>query len=392
MIAKRDSCSTKRWAFRGAVALALGSALLLAGCAQKQAPAVREAIPVMATTVAQKDIPLQVKAIGTVEAYSTVAIRSNVSGEITAVHFTEGQDVKKGELIFTIDRRPFEAALNQAQANLARDTAQATNAQTQSERYTHLVQQGVVSRDQADTYRTAAETAKAVVEADKAAVERAKVDLSYCSIYAPITGRTGSLMIHQGNLVKANDTPIMVNINQVTPIYVTFSIPEQNLSEVKKYMASGKLKVEAHIPNDPNPPSGWLSFVDNTVDTATGTIKLKGTFANEDRRLWPGQFVDSVLTLTTQPNAIVVPTQAVQNGQQGQFVFVVKPDLTVESRPVTVSRAVDNQSIIQAGLQPGERVVTDGQLRLVPGAKVEIKNNPRAVTNGEAPVQPGAGL
>ena len=229
MIAKRDSCSTKRWAFRGAAALALGSALLLAGCAQKQAPAVREAIPVMATTVAQKDIPLQVKAIGTVEAYSTVAIRSNVSGEITAVHFTEGQDVKKGELIFTIDRRPFEAALNQAQANLARDTAQATNAQTQSERYTHLVQQGVVSRDQADTYRTAAETAKAVVEADKAAVERAKVDLSYCSIYAPITGRTGSLMIHQGNLVKANDTPIMVNINQVTPIYVTFSIPEQNL-------------------------------------------------------------------------------------------------------------------------------------------------------------------
>ena len=390
MIAEKYS-STKRWAFRGVAALAVGSALLLAGCAQKQAPAVREAIPVMATTVAQKDVPLQVKAIGAVEAYSTVAIRSNVSGEITAVHFTEGQDVKKGELIFTIDRRPFEAALSQAEANLARDTAQANNAQTQAERYTHLVQQGVVSRDQADTYRTAAETAKAVVEADKAAVERAKVDLSYCSIYAPINGRTGSLMIHQGNLVKANDTPFLVNINQVTPIYVTFSIPEQSLAEVKKYMAAGKLRVEAHIPNDPNPPAGWLTFVDNSVDTATGTIKLKGTFANEDRRLWPGQFVDTVLTLTTQPNAIVVPTQAVQNGQQGQFVFVVKPDLTVESRPVTVSRAVDNQSIIQAGLQAGERVVTDGQLRLVPGAKVEIKNNPRAVTNGEAPAQPGAG-
>ena len=387
----RKHSSTKRWTLRGVAALALGATLLLAGCGQKQAPAVREAIPVMATTVAQKDVPLQVKAIGTVEAYSTVAVRSNVTGEITDVHFTEGQDVKKGQLIFTIDRRPFEAALNQAEANLARDTAQAQNAQTQSERYTHLVQQGVVSRDQADTYRTAAETAKAVVEADKAAVEKAKVDLSYCSIFSPIGGRTGNLMIHQGNLVKANDTPIMVNINQVTPIYVTFAIPEQNLSEVKKYMASGKLKVAAVIPNDPQPPEGVLTFVDNMVDTATGTIKLKGTFANEDRRLWPGQFVDTVLTLTTQPNAIVVPTQAVQNGQQGQFVFVVKPDLTVESRPVTVSRAVDNQSIIQAGLQAGERVVTDGQLRLVPGAKVEIKNNPRAVTNGEAPAQPGAG-
>jgi multidrug efflux system membrane fusion protein len=390
VIAEKPS-SQKRRAFRGAAVLAFAGALLLAGCSRKQAPAVREAIPVMAATVAQKDIPLQVKAIGTVEAYSTVAVRSNVTGEITDVHFTEGQDVKKGQLIFTIDRRPFEAALNQAQANLARDAAQAQNAQTQSERYTHLVQQGVVSRDQADTYRTAAETAKAVVEADKAAVDRAKVDLSYCSIFSPIGGRTGNLMIHQGNLVKANDTPIMVNINQVTPIYVTFSIPEQSLSEVKKYMASGKLKVAAVIPNDPQPAEGQLSFVDNAVDTATGTIKLKGTFANEDRRLWPGQFVDAVLTLTTQPNAIVVPTQAVQNGQQGQFVFVVKPDLTVESRPITVSRAVDNQSIIQGGLQPGERVVTDGQLRLVPGAKVEIKNNPRAVTNGEAPVQPGAG-
>lgn len=375
----------------GAAALALAALLLLAGCGGKQPAPVREAVPVMATTVVQKDVPLQVRAIGTVEAYSTVAVRSNVTGEITAVHFTEGQDVKQGQLIFTIDRRPFEAALNQAQANLARDAAQAANAEKQSERYTHLVEQGVVSRDQADTFRTAAETARAVVEADKAAVDKAKVDLSYCSLFSPIGGRTGNLMIHQGNLVKANDTPIMVNINQVTPIYVTFSIPEQSLPEVKKYMAAGKLKVEAVIPNDPQPAQGQLTFVDNAVDTATGTIKLKGTFANQDRRLWPGQFVDAVLTLTTQPNAIVVPTQAVQTSQQGQFVFVIKPDLTVESRPVKVGRAVDNESIIQTGLQVGERVVTDGQLRLVPGAKVEIKNNPRAVTNGEPSLQPGAG-
>jgi multidrug efflux system membrane fusion protein len=374
-----------------AAALVLGLALLLAGCSSKQPAPVREAVPVMATTVAQKDVPLQLRAIGTVEAFSNVEVRSNVTGEITAVHFTEGQDVKKGQLIFTIDPRPFEATLNQAEANLARDAAQAANAEKQSERYTHLVEQGVVSRDQADTFRTAAATAKAVVEADKAAVQKAKVDLGYCSIYAPISGRTGNLMIHQGNLVKANDTPFMVTINQVTPIYVTFSIPEQNLPEVKKYEAAGKLRVEAHIPNDPNPAEGLLSFVDNSVDTATGTIKLKGTFANQDRRLWPGQFVDAVLTLTTQPNAIVVPTQAVQNGQQGQFVFVIKPDLTVESRSVTVGRSVDNQSIIEAGLQPGERVVTDGQLRLVPGAKVEIKNNPRAVNNGEPALQPGAG-
>jgi membrane fusion protein, multidrug efflux system len=381
---------SKHYFFRGAAGLAFAAALLLSGCSQKQPPAAREAIPVMATTVAQQDVPLQVKAIGTVEAYSTVAVRSNVTGEITAVHFTEGQDVKKGQLIFSIDRRPFEAALNQAQANLARDTAQANNAQTQAERYTHLVQQGVVSRDQADTYRTSAETARAVVEADKAAVEKAKVDLSYCSIFSPLAGRTGNLMIHQGNLVKANDTPIMVNINQVAPIYVTFAIPEQSLAEVKKYMASGKLKVEARIPNDPKPAAGLLTFVDNTVDTATGTIKLKGTFTNEDRQLWPGQFVDAVLTLTTQPNAIVVPTQAVQNGQQGQFVFVIKPDLTVESRPVTVGRSVDSQSIILAGLQAGERVVTDGQLRLVPGAKVEIKSNSRAVNN-QGPSRPGDG-
>lgn len=389
MVERRSK--TNRYFFGSAATLVLGSALLLAGCGRKQAPAVREAIPVMATTVSQKDVPLQVKAIGTVEAYSKVEVRSNVTGEITQVHFTEGQDVKKGQLIFTIDRRPFEAALNQAEANLARDTAQARNAQTQAERYTHLVQQGVVSRDQADTYRTAAETAKAVVEADKAAVEKARVDLSYCSIYAPITGRTGNLMIHQGNLVKANDTPIMVTINQVSPIYVTFAIPEQSLADVKKYMAGVKLKVEAVIPNDSKPAEGVLTFVDNTVDVATGTIKLKGTFANEDRRLWPGQFVDALLTLTTQPNALVVPTQAVQTGQQGQFVFVIKPDLTVESRAVTVGRSVDSQSIILADLQPGERVVTDGQLRLVPGAKVEIKGNPRAVTNESQPAQPGAG-
>jgi multidrug efflux system membrane fusion protein len=334
---------------------------------------------VLVATVEQKAVPLQLKAIGAVEAYSNVSVKTQVTGELTGVHFKEGADVSKGQLLFTLDKRPFEAALKQAQGMLARDQAQAANARNQANRSRALNQAGVVSKEEYDRMQSEADALDAAVLADQAAVENARVQLVYCSIYSPINGRTGPLLIHQGNMIKANDTPFLVSINQVEPIYATFTVPEQNLAEIKRYSSRGKLRVQAFIPNDPRRPAeGWLSFIDNTVDQATGTIKLKGEFPNADRRLWPGQFVDVVLTLAQQPNAIVVPSQALQNGQQGQFVFVVKPDMTVEARPVVLDRSTDGQAVISKGLTPGEQVVTDGQLRLVPGVtKVELKKSPR---------------
>jgi multidrug efflux system membrane fusion protein len=311
-----------------------------------------------------------------VEAYSTVSIKAQVSGEVTQVHFREGQDVRKGQLLFTIDRRPFDAALHQAEANLARDQAQEALAEVQARRYTKLFQEGVSAKEQADQMQANADALKAAVLADKAAVEYAKLQLEYCFIYSAIDGRTGTLMVHVGNLVKANDVPVLVVINQITPIYVDFSPPEDVLPQVKKYMARGRLKVKAFPPDDPqHPEAGYLSFVDNAVDNATGTIRLKGTFENTDHRLWPGEFVNVVLTLAEQPNALLVPSQAVQTGQGGQFVFVVKSDQTVESRPVVVSRILEGNAIVDRGVSLGEVVVTDGQLGLVPGARVQIKTD-----------------
>jgi multidrug efflux system membrane fusion protein len=318
-------------------------------------------------------MPVQVQAIGAVEAYSTVSVKTQITGQLTGVFFREGTDVKKGELLFTLDRRSFEAELNKQQANLEHDLAQAKLAHLDAERYAGLFKSGVVSQQQYDQVQSRADELDAAVRADTAAVENAKVQLMYCSIYSPIDGQTGTLMIHQGNMIKANDTPFLVNINQVEPIRVAFTVPEQFLADIKRFAAAGKLLVQAAIPGDSRPAVGTLSFIDNTVDPSTGTIKLKGEFANRDRRLWPGQFVNVTLVLRTQPNAVVVPAQAVQNGQQGPFVFVIKSDLTVETRAVTVNRTTSGQAIIDAGLSAGERVVTDGQLRLVPGSKVSIK-------------------
>ncbi len=349
---------------------------LLAGCgaqANKSAAPAREAVPVVVATVAQKDVPVQVRAIGTVEAYSTVAVKSMVAGEITRVAFQEGQDVRKGDLLFTIDKRPFEAALNQAQATLAKDTAQLANASAQAERYSKLEKAGVTSHEQAEIVRTSANALQEAVRADKAAAETASVNLQYCDIYSPIDGRTGNLMFHQGNVVKANDLPL-VTINQIRPIFVTFSVPEQFLSDIKKFNGQHALRVAAKLPNDAQPAEGSLSFVDNAVDPATGTIKLKGTFPNGNTKLWPGQFADVSLTLTTQPRAIVVPSEAVQTGQNGQYVYVVKPDNTAEQVDVRVERTVDGQAVINSGLEPGQSVVIDGQLRLAQkGTKVEKK-------------------
>jgi membrane fusion protein, multidrug efflux system len=355
--------------------LACAALILLISCTgTKAAPPSNPSVPVMAAEVEQKNVPLQVKAIGAVEAYSNVSIKTQITGELTGVFFKEGDDVKKGQLLFTLDKRPLEADLRRAEGTLAKDQAQAAHAQTQARRYEALWNSGVVSREEYDQMRANADALEAAVRADRGAVENARVQIQYCSIYSPINGRTGPLMIHRGNMIKANDTPFLVSINQVQPIYATFTVPEQNLGEIKKYASGGKLPIKAYIPNDTRGPSiGRLSFIDNAVDQATGTIKIKGEFANPDRRLWPGQFVDVVLTLADQPNTIVIPSQAIQSGQQGQFVFVVKPDMTVETRPVTVSRSSDGQAVVDKGLAPGERVVTDGQLRLVPGAKVELK-------------------
>lgn len=364
------------------------------GCSRTKAAASPgiPVVPVLAATVEQKDMPVELQAIGSVEAYSSVTVKTQITGELTGVYFKEGQDVKKGDLLFTLDKRPFEADLKRQEANLEHDIAQAKLSHLDADRYAGLYKEGVVSKQQYDQAEANAEALDAAVLADKAAVENAKVQLIYCSIYSPIDGRTGTLMIHQGNMIKANDTPFLININQVQPIYVTFTVPEQYLADIKRFAAAGKLPVQASIQGDSPPIIGRLSFIDNTVDPATGTIKLKGEFVNADRRLWPGQFVNATLVLHTQPNAIVVPSQAVQNGQQGQFVFVIKDDKTVEMRPVTVNRSSSGQSIIDVGLKAGERVVTDGQLRLVPGSRVEIKQSIAPVTSPTGKDQPSATL
>ena len=350
--------------------------LLLSACYKKTEPVKKPPAPVTAAAVIQKTVPVQISAIGNVEAYSTVSVKSQIGGELIRVHFREGQDVKKGDLLFTIDPRPYEAALKQAEANLAKDTAQLENAREEVRRYAELVKKGYVAQQQYDQIRTNAAAFEATVNADKAFVENAHLQLKYCFIYAPITGRTGNLMANQGNLIKANADTAMIVINQIQPIYVTFSVPEQNISEIKNYMAKGNLKIDAFLSKeDMKPEQGVLTFIDNAVNQATGTIKLKGTFSNTVKKLWPGQFVTAVLTLTSQPNALVVPSQSIQSGQKGQYVFVIKNDFTVEDRPVNVGMTLNTETVIEKGLQPGEKVVTDGQLRLVPGAKVQIKKS-----------------
>ena len=330
-----------------------------------------------AATAVQKTVPVQLSAIGNVEAYSTVSVKSQIGGVLTRVHFREGQDVNKGDLLFTIDPRPYEAALRQAEANLAKDNAQLANARKEVQRYAELVKKGYVAQEQYDQISTNAASFEAIVNADMAIVENARLQLKYCYIYSPLSGRTGNLMANEGNLIKANADTAIVVIKQVQPIYVTFSVPEQSLSEIKRYMSEAKLRVEASLSKeDEKPEQGVLTFIDNAVDLTTGTIKLKGTFANKGKRLWPGQFVNAVLTLTSQPDAIVVPSQAIQSGQEGQYVFVIKDDLTVENRSVTAGRTLNSETVIEKGLQAGEKIVTDGQLRLVPGAKIQVKEKP----------------
>jgi multidrug efflux system membrane fusion protein len=348
---------------------------------------------VVVANVEQRDIPVQITAIGNVEAYQTVQIKSQVNGQIEKIFFKEGQDVSKGQMLFQLDKRPFQADLDKAIGTLKHDQATAENSRLQAERYTALEKQGVISREQADLQRSQAQADASAVQADQAAVEAARVQLQYTDITAPIDARTGALLINLGNLVKANDTPFLVQLNQVTPIYVTFSIPEVSLGEVRRYFGSRPLKVLAYTKGQTsNPAEGTLTFIDNAVDVQTGTVKLKATFVNQDRRLWPGEFVDVALELSVQKNAIVVPSKAIQIGQQGEFVYVVTADSTAESRLVKSSGTYQDMTLVSDGLKAGERVIVNGQLRVAPNAKVVVQSTTSSTTPSSAEANSGAAL
>jgi multidrug efflux system membrane fusion protein len=404
------------------------------GDAESKQPPKRPPVPVAVAPVERKTMPLQIQAIGTVEAYAVVSVRAQVGGELMRVHIKEGQDVRKGDLLFSIDPRTYEAALANAQATLAkdqgqvqqaravlqrdaarvnqvraallRDQAQLKNAQVSEGRYRDLLKRELIAQEQYDQIRTTAEaltatvradeadvtsaeetvradeaavrSAEQIVHADAALVDNARVQVGYTTIRSPIDGRAGSLQLNQGNVVRAsgtNDSTLLV-INQVQPAYVSFTVPQQQLAQIKRYMAEGALAVDAIASGEPKPARGTVTFIDNAVDQTTGTIRLKATFANTERRLWPGQFVNVAMTLAVEPDALVVPAQALQTGQQGPFVFVVKPDQTVDTRRVVVSRTQGSETILTTGVIAGESVVTDGQPRLVQGAKVEVRAAP----------------
>jgi len=344
------------------------------GAAQTPRQGSTAPVPITVATAVQKPMPLELRVIGTVEASSTVAVRAQLTGELMSVTFKEGEDVKEGQVLFTLDRRPLDAALKQAEANLQRDLAQAVNADAQAARAAELAGRGIATREQVDTAKANADALQGTIAADRAALENASVQLQYATIKSPLSGRTGALMVHPGNLVRANDATSLVVINQLSPINVTFAVPEAQLAMLKRYLDQGQVHVEVQPPNDDsNPSGGRITFVDNSVDQTTGTIKVKGSFPNSDRRLWPGQFVNVVMTLATDPNAIVVPTAAVQAGPDGSYVYVVKDDKTVELRPIGVGRSSGNETIVAKGLKGGETVVTDGHLRLVPGSHIAVK-------------------
>ena len=337
------------------------------------------AIPVTAVPVTSRTMPVRLYAIGNVEPFTTVALKARVDGQIVSVHFKEGDEVKQGAVLFEIDPRGFAAALKQAQANLAKDKALLDRAVEQEKRYKDLLGKNFISPDAYEQVRTNMETAAATVRADEAGIENARLSLEYCTIRAPVTGYAGRIQIQQGNLVKANDTNPLVTINQVVPIYTTFSVPEQSLADIRKYQTDGELKVQAAFANSTRAPiSGKLSFIDNTADPTTGTIRLKAEFANTDKALWPGQFVNVVLTLYEQKDAIVTPSAAIQSGPSGQYVYVVKPDQTVELRTIKVARSEGDDTVIASGLQAGEQVVTVGQLRLAPGSRVNVGKSAQA--------------
>src|SRR5216683_2254785 len=349
----------------------------------KEAPRASPAVPVVATSVVRKAVPVRLDAIGTVQPVATVVVKSRIDGQIVKVPIRDGQEVKAGDTLFVLDSRAIEAQARQTEAQLARDRAQLANAKREAERQAQLVSKNYTAAATYDTAQTTAATMEATVRADEAALENMKVQITYTTITTPIDGRVGAVLLRAGNNVKANDTITLATVNQMRPIYVAFSVPQRELPSIREAMAGRDLEVIAHAPGDSAPvESGKLAFVDNAVDTTTGTIILKGVFDNMKDRLWPGQFVNVSLTLRVEPNALVVPAQAVQVGQNGSYVFVIKPDKTAEPRNVTVSRSIGGDSIIAKGLDEGEQVVLDGQLRLTKGTLVEPR--PAAAPAGGA--------
>ncbi len=364
-----------------AVPLLAGCLLVLASCSGgATADHARGSASVTAANAVTKDVPVVLQAIGTVEAYRTISVKTQVGGKLTRMAFKEGQDVKKGSVLFQIDPRPYQAALDGALADLSRDEAKLGSAQDDARRYGDLVKKDYVTQQQYTQVKATADALKSTVEADKAAVQNARLNLEYCTVTAPMDGRTGNILVQQGSIIKANDAAVLT-LNQVSPIYVSFSVPERDLPDIRHHSTGGSLEVQARFPDQTTAPFvGKLSFIDNTINEATGTILLKATFPNSDRSLWPGQFVNLSLVLRTEKNVVVVPTQAIQRGQEGEFLFVIKPDMTVDLRSITVGQQLDGESVIEEGVQSGERVVTDGQLRLYPGAKVAITTE---TTTGE---------
>lgn len=371
--------------------------LLSAGCSgnkEKEAKSgQKKKSAVMASVAAsvKKTLPLDVAATGHIEALATVEVRSQVTGTIKTVHFKEGDEVKAGELLFTIDPRPFAANLAKAEAGLAKDKAELENARREAGRYALAAQKGYVSLEQADQAATKVATLAATVQADQAGVDSARLELEYCSIRAPFAGRVGELQSDQGNLIKANADSPMVTINQTNPILATFTVPGQHLQDIFHYKASGDLKVlaaEAH--SVAQPITGTLVFIDNTVDPTTGVIRLKASFANTGKRLWPGQLIDVRLHLADRPDCIVVPSQAIQVGQKGPYVYVVKQDQSVEYRLVTPGMLHQGETVVEAGLQAGERVVTDGQMQLIDGAKIEERGQAATRPEGKGAETDGA--
>lgn len=370
----------------------------LSGCSKKmETPKGRPPALVTTASASQQNVPVLIKAIGNMEASESVVVRTQISGELTKVAFREGQDVQKGALLFQLDPRTYLAAIRKAEATLARDKVIVDNARKDYVRYSQLVKDGIVTQEQAEGYRTKAESTAADVVADVAAIDSAREQLAYCTITSPISGRLGVLAVDRGNVVKANDT-VLVTINKLSPIHASFTIPEKELPEVKRQMTGGRITVEAELPGTTGiREKGIVSFFDNTVDPTTGTIRLKAVFDNANKQLWPGQFVNLSIILGMKNNAVVVPSQAIQTGQNGQFVFVVKSDATADIRQVVSGPISQGMTVIEKGLQPGEQVIIDGQMRVIPGGKVEIKQpekpgapKPVASATPAKPVQQGA--
>lgn len=377
---------------RPALTFLLAAALLTGllagfGCKSQKpkAAAQRPLVPVTMGQVVKKDMPLAITAIGRAEPYATVSVTSRVSGQLLRVHFEQGDMVQEGRLLFDIDPKPYQASLDQAMANRQKDLANLKEADADVKRYRGMVKRDFVSQQQYDQKEANAAALRASVKADEAQIRTAQLNLSYCAINSPITGRTGKLLVNAGNQVQAGGSTSLVVINQVQPIYVSFSLPEKDLPLVRRFQAKGPLQVEAKTTGqDPKTCLGHLTFIDNQVDESTGTILMRGTFANQTNTLWPGQFVNVALALTVEKDALTVPVPAVQEGPDGKILFVVGQGNKVEIRPVEVERVVGNTAVIKKGAKESERVVTDGHLLLYPGAVAMEKKTPPTKESLEA--------